>query len=116
MAAVPQRLKSLLTRGQLAEMVAPTYAALRNVDPNEAAERLTEALRDVPLIEGLQLETWRALLAKNPRLSEAELLDKIAAKLSKNRRFKPLKGRGPSEGALAAVTVAFDAAAGISAG
>src|SRR5688500_16061306 len=98
MTSVPQRFRSLLTRGQLAEMVAPTYAELRNVDPNEAAELLIEALREVRLIDGLQRETWQALRDKQPKLDEAALLDKIAAKLTKGRRFKALKGRGPNEG------------------
>jgi hypothetical protein len=116
MSAAPRRFLALLTRGQLAEMLAPTYAALRNVDTNEAHARLEPALRDLRLIEGLQRETWRALRTAKTKLEEEELLDLVAKKLGKARRFKAAKAKGAGEGALAAVIVLVDTGAGVSSG
>ncbi|MFO0728786.1 MAG: hypothetical protein U1E65_33720 [Myxococcota bacterium] len=112
----PRRFLALLTRGLLTEMLAPSYAHARNVDLNEAAGRLDDALRDVRLLGGLQDGTWRALVAAKPAMGDDELLELVLRKLQKRRRFKPIRPKGPDEGRAAAVLVLADVAAQMATG
>lgn len=112
----PQRFLSMLTRQQLAEMLAPTYAELRNVDVNEAYSRLEPALRSLKLIEGLQRETWRAVAEKKEKLDDGQLLDAINKRLGRTKRFQAMKPKRGDDGPLAALVVMVDAGAGIASG
>lgn len=112
----PRRFLSILTKGLAAEMLAPTYAELRDVDLNEAAERCDAASRHLPLLEGLQRETWTALAAARANLDDERLLDKVSDKLAKNKRWQPIKKKRSDEGPLYAVVVQIDSAAGVSSG
>jgi hypothetical protein len=116
MAQLPTRFLGIVTRTQLAEMLAQTYAAARNIDPNEAYTRLDVALKTLRLIEGVQQSTWSALRAKKPDLDPSALVELVAKKLEKPRRFKALKPKRADEGGLAALTVLIDVGASVSSG
>lgn len=116
MPALPTRFLGLVTRTQLAEMLAQTYAEARNIDPNEAYTRLDTALRNLRLIEGVQQGIWAALEAKKPDLAPAELVEAVAKRLSRPKKFKAVKAKSGSEGALAALTVLIDFGASVSSG
>lgn len=116
MTAVPRRFLAQLTRHQLAEMLAPSYAELRNIDVNEAHLRLEPALRSLRLIEGLQRGTWRGLEELKPNLGEDAILELVTKKLAKNKRFQPIKRKAAEEGPIAALTVLIENGAGISSG
>src|SRR5947209_7941737 len=49
--ALPMRFLGLVTRTQLVEMLAHTYAEAKNIDPNEAYTRLETSLKQLRLIE-----------------------------------------------------------------
>ena len=114
--AAPSRFLALVTRNQLAEMFAPTYARARNIDPNEAYTRLEVALRDLRLIEGLQQAAWRGLRTRKPALDDGAILDVVSTKLAKRRQYKPVPSGRSSEGAIAALIVLVDLAAGVGSG
>lgn len=107
------RFLALLTRSQLTEMMAPTYAKLKNIDPNEAYTRLEGSLRQLPLIEGLQKATWDALADTKEDLNEEALVELVAKKLGKPRRFKPATVKTADEGAWIALSVLMDQGAGV---
>jgi hypothetical protein len=116
MAQLPLRFLGLVTRSVLAEMMASTYAESRNVEPNEAYERLDIGLKEVKLISGIQREIWAAAIALKPRLGDSELVDQMAKKVNKAKRFQPLKPKRAQSGSLAAVMVLIDMGAGFSTG
>jgi hypothetical protein len=77
----PPRLSHLATRAVVVARLFSTYADAHDLDDEEARSRLTEALSG-DFLEQVLASTWEAIRAKSPRLSEAELLDKIAQNLS----------------------------------
>jgi hypothetical protein len=111
--AVPRRLIAVLTRNLLAEMLAPTYALARNVDPNEAAGRLDDALRQLRLIEGLQRGAFEGLRDAKPHLDDEGLLDVVHKKLARAKRWQPLRPKAKDDAAVAAVVLLIDAGAGV---
>lgn len=112
----PVRFLALVTRKQLTEMLAPTYAKARNVDPNEAYERLESALTDMELLQGVQIGIWNALIAKKPKLDAAGLIELAGDKLNKRKQWKPMASTRTSEGPLAALTVLIDRGSGFGTG
>lgn len=116
MSRLPIRYLALVTRNQLAEMLAKTYAKLKDIDANDAYRRLEVALRDLELIEGLQGATWEALHEKKAGVEDAAMVELVAKKLTKPRRFKPASWRANDEGAWLALGVLIDRGAGVSSG
>lgn len=116
MAQLPLRFLGLVTKSVLAEMMASTYAETRNVEPNEAYERLIESLKDAKLISALQHGIWSAAVAMKPKLDDSELVDQLAKKVNRAKRFQPLKPKRTESGALAAVMVLIDMGSGYSTG
>jgi hypothetical protein len=105
-----------MTKNQLAEMVAPTYAVLANVDPNEAYSSLEPALKDIELITAIQGSIWGALEKEKSGAAPEELLDLVAKKLSKSRKFKAAKTTGKDEGAWIAMGLYLRLYAGVASG
>ena len=110
------RFLSLITRSALPEMVAPTYAKLKNLDPNEAYHRLEQALRDLPLLDQIQQSTWRAIEAEKAGMDEASLVEHLAKRLGKTKKFKAAPMKPADEGEWLALSIAIDAAAGVASG
>lgn len=115
MSRVPISFAALTTRVRLAEMLAPTYAAARNIDLNEAYTRLEEAFGLLQLIEGVQRGFWRAL-CEDERLSEAEIVDRVGKRMAKRQRYSAFKPTRKDEGPMAALTILMDEGAGVSSG
>jgi hypothetical protein len=115
MSRTPQRFLSLMTKNQLAEMLAPTYALVANIDPNEAYTSLEPALKDVDLISALQGSIWTALEREKPGTPEA-ILDLVSKKLGKSRKFKAAKLTGKDEGAWVAMGLYLKLYAGVASG
>ena len=115
MSRVPTSFAALTTRVRLAEMLAPTYAALRNVDVNEAYGRLEESFGRLQLIEGVQLGFWRALTEDDER-DEAALVARVAKRMDKRQRYSAFKPKAKDEGPMAALTILMDEGAGLSSG
>jgi len=93
----------VLTRADLAMLVAPTYAKALSVDEEEALERMTRALERPGVADDLYRGISEALRqAKGPRTSEDELMDK----LSKGVQARRTRAKAaPSTPALSAVMV-----------
>jgi hypothetical protein len=115
MSQVTTRYLALVTRAQLTEMIAPTYAKLKNIDPNEAYTRLENSLRELELIEGVQRATWRALVEES-ELGDVQIVEKIAKKLMKPRKWKAATVKSADEGAYIALSVLMDRGAGVGSG
>ena len=98
-----RRLPHVLTRADLAMLVAPTYAKALSVDEEEALERMTRALERPGVADDLYRGISEALRqAKGPRTSEDELMDK----LSKGVQARRTRAKAaPSTPALSAVMV-----------
>lgn len=98
-----RRLPHVLTRGDLARLLAPTYAVALSVDEEEALERLRRALERPGVAEDLYRGISAALAeARGPRTSEDALVDKLSAGVQARRsRAKP----APATAALSAVLV-----------
>lgn len=81
-----RRLPHVLTRGDLALLLAPTYASARAVDEDEARERLSRALA-VPAALGDVYRGISAALAdaKGPRTGEDAVMDKLSAHVAARR-------------------------------
>lgn len=87
---IPRRLPHVLTRKDLALMIAPTYAEAANVDFDEALERLERALAAARVGDSIY-EGIAAALGKK-RGDEDELVDQLSAGVQKRRsRVKPAK-------------------------
>lgn len=81
-----KRLPHVLTRKDLALIIAPTYAAAARVDFDEAYERLERAVT-LPRVHDALYEGISAALhdIQGPRLTEDALVDKLSGGLEKRR-------------------------------
>jgi len=86
-----RRLPHVVTRKDLALLLAPTYAASAEVDFEEAHERMERAVASARVLEQLYAGLSAALEGrKGPRTSEDELIDALSAGVQKRRsRVKP---------------------------
>ena len=108
MSPVSRRLPHVLTRADLAHLVAPSYAESLGVDEEEARERVARALERPGVADDLYRGISAALAeARGPRTSEDALLDKLSKAIQKRR--SRVKG-APSTPGLAAVMVPGTAA------
>ena len=111
MALYSRRLPHVLTRGDLAVLIAPTYAAAISVDEEEALERLRRALERPGVADDLYRGLSAALAeARGPRTSEDAVIDKLSAGVQARRaRVKP----APGTPALSAVLVRLNLEIGL---
>ena len=86
-----RRLPHVVTRKDLALLLAPTYAASAEVDFEEAHERMERAVGSPRVLDQLYAGLSAALEGrKGPRTSEDELVDALSAGVQKRRsRVKP---------------------------
>jgi len=86
-----RRLPHVITRKDLALLLAPTYAASAEVDFEEAHERMERAVGSQRVVDQLYAGVSAALEErKGPRTSEDELIDALSAGVQKRRsRVKP---------------------------
>jgi hypothetical protein len=98
-----RRLPHVVTRKDLALLIAPTYAVSANVDFEEAHERMERAVASQRLVEQIYGGISAALAErKGPRTTEDALLDDLSAGVQKRRsRVKA----APLTPAIAAVMV-----------
>ncbi|MBI5069522.1 MAG: hypothetical protein HZB56_14905 [Deltaproteobacteria bacterium] len=106
-----KRLPHVVTRADLAWLLAPSYAAALSVDEEEAHERLERALVQPALLE----ELYRGLsdglaAAQGARSTEDELMDKVSARVQRRRS----RARAaPATAALSAVMVRINLEIGL---
>jgi hypothetical protein len=86
-----RRLPHVVTRKDLALLLAPTYAASANVDFDEAHERMERAVASQRVIDHVYAGLSSALEErKGPRTTEDALIDALSAGVQKRRaRVKP---------------------------
>ncbi len=81
-----RRLPHVVTRKDLALLVAPTYAASANVDFEEAHERMERAVGSQRVIDELYAGISAALEdRRGPRTTEDALIDALSAGVQKRR-------------------------------
>ena len=86
MALFSRRLPHVVTRADLARMLAPTYAKAAQVDPEEAEERLLRAFGNQRILDEVYGGLSAALAkAKGPRTTDDELVDKLSAGVQARR-------------------------------
>ncbi len=81
-----KRLLHVVTKGNLATVLAPTYAAAQSVDEEDAHERLVEALEDARLRDDLYAGLLGAVREKLGKGGQAEgdaLLDRLSKGIAK---------------------------------
>lgn len=106
------RLPHVVTPRDLVILLAPTYAAARGVDEQEAMERLTRALQARGALDDVYRGLSSALAAaKGPRTSEDALVDRSAGVAARRARVKA----APITPAVAAVLVRLDLEIGLAA-
>ncbi len=90
------RLPHVVTRKDLALMLAPTYAASANVDFDEAHERMQRALDNQRIADALYQGLSSALEERQgPRTSVDELIDELSAGVQKRRSRVKAAGLTP---------------------
>ncbi|WP_434383217.1 hypothetical protein [Melittangium boletus] len=83
----PPRLAHLATRSVVVAKLVPTYSRAHHLDEEEAAQRLSLALRGT-LLPALLDTAWTAMKGKTKRLDDEGLLEKVATTL-KDRPQRP---------------------------
>ncbi|WP_243338386.1 hypothetical protein [Anaeromyxobacter soli] len=108
-----RRLPHVLTQKDLVLLLAPTYAAARSVDEEEAQDRLAQALAVPAALDDVYRGFSEALRAlQGPRTNEDQLMDKLSAGvLARRARAKP----APATPAVSAVLVRLDLEIGLAA-
>ena len=88
-----KRLPHVVTRKDLALIIAPTYAAAAEVDFDEAHERMERAVGTQAIVDALYDGLSAALAGiKGPRTTEDELIDALSQGVQKRRsRVKAAK-------------------------
>jgi len=106
-----RRLPHVLTRADLAMLLAPTYAQALSVDEEEALERMKRALERPVVADDLYRGVSEALRqAKGPRTSEDDLMDR----LSKGVQARRARAKAaPPSTALSAVLVRINLEIGL---
>lgn len=101
-----KRLPHVVTRKDLAILLAATYAAEQNVDEEIAQERLDRAVQLEPVLNDLYAGLSMGLTElQGPRTSEDELIDKLSKGVEKRRaRVKA----APGSPGISAVLVRID--------
>lgn len=106
-----KRLPHVLPRHDLVLLLAPTYAAARGVDHEEATERLTRALASPPALDAVYRGLSAALAAaQGARTSEDALMDKLSAGVQARRRYAKAADATP---AVSAALVRLDLEVGL---
>jgi hypothetical protein len=97
-----RRLPHVLTRADLATILAPTYAKARGVDEEEASERLARALAVAAALDDVYRGVSDALrAAQGPRTTEDGLVDKLSAGVVARRaRARPAEATPAVSAAL----------------
>ena len=86
MALFSKRLPHVITRKDLALIVAPTYAKSAEVDFDEAHERMERAVGAQSIVDSLYEGLSAALFErKGPRTNDDELIDNLSAGVQKRR-------------------------------
>ena len=81
-----RRLPHVVTRKDLALIVAPTYAKAAEVDFDEAHERMERAVGTQAVVDALYEGLSEALFErKGPRTTEDQLVDELSAGIQKRR-------------------------------
>ena len=111
MSLFSRRLPHVLTRSDLVALLAPTYAKARDVDEDEARERLGQALAVPAALEDLYRGISEALAdSRGPRTPEDALMDRLSAGVVARRaRARP----APADAAVSAVLVRLDVECGL---
>ncbi len=106
-----RRLPHVLTRADLALLVAPTYAQALSVDEDEARERVSRALARPEVLDDLYRGVSAALRqVQGPRTTEDAVMDKLSKGVQARRsRAKP----APGSPAIAAVLVRLNLEIGL---
>ena len=105
-----RRLPHVLPPRDLVRLLVPTYAAARNVDEDEAAERLSRAVAVPGAVDGLYRGVSAALHeAQGPRTGEDQLMDKLSAGVIAHRSAKA----APVTAAISAALVRLDVEIGL---
>jgi hypothetical protein len=106
-----RRLPGVLTRADLARLLAPTYAQARAVDEEEAIERLSQALAVPSALDDVYRGISTALAdLKGPRTSEDALMDRLSAAVPARRaRARP----APDAPGISAALVRLDLEIGL---
>jgi hypothetical protein len=111
MALFSRRLPHVVTRADLVLLLAPTYAAARDVDEEEARERLGRALAAPGALDDLYRGLSDALAAaQGPRTGEDALMDKLSAGVAARRARAKALAATP---AVSAALVRIDLEAGL---
>lgn len=106
-----RRLPHVLTRKDLVLLLAPTYAAARGVDHDEATERLSRALEVPGAVDDVYDGVSAALReAQGPRTTEDALMDKLSTGLAARRARVKATDAGP---AVSAALVRLDLEIGV---
>ena len=85
MALFSRRLPHVVTRKDLALIVAPTYAAAAEVDFEEAHERMERAVAEQSIADSLYEGLSQALFDVQGRKAEDEMIDVLSAGVQKRR-------------------------------
>lgn len=105
------RLPHVLPRKVLADLLAPTYAAGRGVDEDEARDRLERALAVPAALEAVYGGLSQALRdAQGARTSEDKLIDKLSQGVLARRYRVPVLAASPP---VAAALVRLDLEVGL---
>lgn len=107
---------ALLSRDRVASALAPTFAAVRGLDPNESYLRLEAALVTVALLQPLQAEAWRQLVERRPDDDDERRIAWLSRRLERPRRHRSARVSRDAEGAWLAWTLRIDRAAGAASG
>lgn len=107
MALFSKRLPHVITRKDLALIVAPTYAESALVDFEEAHERMERAVGSQRIVDELYQGLSAALQArKSPRTSEDQLIDELSAGVQKRRsRVKGAELTPPIAAAMVLINI-----------
>jgi hypothetical protein len=111
MTSSPRRLPHVVTRADLAVLLAPTYAEALSVDEDEAHARVARALERPDVLADVYRGLAGALdEVRGPRTTEDALLDKLS------KRVQARRGRAkaaPSSPGLSAVLVRLNLELGL---
>ncbi len=109
---IPPILRTRLNRERVASVLSPTFARIRNLEPNEGYTRLEVALLQPGLLEPLQSAAWVELQRLRPGKEPDEVVAWLDKRQGRPKRFQPAPIARRLELSWLAWTMRIDRAAG----
>ncbi|MEE2900993.1 MAG: hypothetical protein VYC39_01630 [Myxococcota bacterium] len=116
MSAYSNEFLGLITKTQMARILTETYALARNLDLDDAYNRLEIAFSGEQLLRGFQSGIFGGITRLRPDENIEKLIQRAVKRVGRRKKFRALRIPRKDEGGWAALMIKIEMQAGFSTG